>query len=610
MQVPDGHTGTDSSPGKRAARLIARRHGSPRCRLISLRVIMKLFRVSPWAVATLAVVSLLGGLCDAVVVGLIVRAAASLAEHQGQVTLNVRVVKIAHVSVAALLLAALAVVLLRSALAFVELYLPIRMGARAALHLRDRTFGAFLGATWAQQAAVRQGGLVELLTNQVEMASEFVAASTGAVAAALGFFALTAVAAFIAPLAFVGVVVVGGLLFFVLRPITAIGQRRARLYSQASQDFAGHADTVVGMAEEIRTFGAAQRIHVLGRGFSESIRRERVGMDIAARSIWAAYQNISIIAVIGVLLALTGFPKLDLATLGAVVLILMRALSGGQAFQGFYNGARQRLPFVERVHGVMKALEEGRFLAGAEALGEAGDVELRDIWFRYVPARPVLRGLSATIRAGEIVAIVGPSGAGKSTLMQILLRLRAPDRGEYVVGGQAASSYALEDWTRGVAYVSQETRVISGSVTDNIKFFRDLPPEDVVAAAKAAHIHQDVIAMPDGYESAIGQRADALSGGQRQRLCLARALAGKPQLLILDEPTSALDDLSERLVHEALARLRGQVTIIVVAHRPSILQVCDRVLTLRDGVVHPSAPPNDGVPEADLLMPADAKDVG
>jgi ABC-type multidrug transport system fused ATPase/permease subunit len=268
------------------------------------------------------------------------------------------------------------------------------------------------------------------------------------------------------------------------------------------------------------------------------------------------------------------------------VLILMRALSGGQDLQSQYNLARQRLPFVDKVRSLISDLERDRAPAGICSLAEVEDIELRDVHFSYVQSRPVLTGASAAIRPGELVAIVGPSGAGKSTLLQILLRLRYPDGGQYLIGRQPASSFLDADWARRVACVPQDSRVLHASVADNIRFFRDIPEGQVLAAARAAQIDHDILALPEGYETLIGQRMDALSGGQRQRLCLARALAGQPQLLILDEPTSALDDASERLVHEALAQLRGRVTTIVVAHRPGILSVCDRVLTLDGGTLH------------------------
>jgi ABC-type multidrug transport system fused ATPase/permease subunit len=202
----------------------------------------------------------------------------------------------------------------------------------------------------------------------------------------------------------------------------------------------------------------------------------------------------------------------------------------------------------------------------------------------------VLFDVTFSVNAGESIGTVGPTAAGKSTLVQLLLRLRDPDSGAYLVNGAMASTFARSDWQRRVAYVSQDPRVFHGSVADNIRFFRDLDQITVERAARQAYIHDEIIAMPNGYETVIGQRADAVSGGQRQRICLARALAAKPDILVLDEPTSSLDLESEAAVQRSLADLRGRVTLFIVAHRLTTLIGCDRVLVIGAGRVQAFAP--------------------
>ncbi len=179
--------------------------------------------------------------------------------------------------------------------------------------------------------------------------------------------------------------------------------------------------------------------------------------------------------------------------------------------------------------------------------------------------------------------MIGPSGAGKSTLIQILLRLRDPDSGRYLVNGQAAQDYRAADWHKRVAYVPQEPRLLHASVADNIRYFRDYSEEQVERAGRLARIHEDIVAWPQGYETVVGPRADAVSGGQQQRICLARALVGRPEVLILDEPTSALDPHSESLIQESLTALREELTLFVIAHRISTLDICDRVMVIIDG---------------------------
>jgi ABC-type multidrug transport system fused ATPase/permease subunit len=152
------------------------------------------------------------------------------------------------------------------------------------------------------------------------------------------------------------------------------------------------------------------------------------------------------------------------------------------------------------------------------------------------------------------------------------------------VNGADASSFRRIEWQQRVAYVPQTSQLIHGTVAENIRFYRpELSDHDVETAARRAHVHDEIMSWPEGYQTVVGQRASAVSGGQRQRLCLARALADRPDVLILDEPTSALDVKSEMLVQESLHRLKGDVILFLVAHRLSTLSICDRVMVIVGG---------------------------
>ena len=203
--------------------------------------------------------------------------------------------------------------------------------------------------------------------------------------------------------------------------------------------------------------------------------------------------------------------------------------------------------------------------------------------FGYNADRPVLEDLSFDVAGGEVIGIIGPSGAGKSTLVQLLLQLRKPEAGHYLVNGVDADRFARADWYRQVSYVPQEPRLLHASVAENISFFRDLDRASVERAAKLARIHDDVVGWAHGYETIVGPRADAVSGGQQQRICLARALAARPEVLVLDEPTSALDPHSETLIGESLTALKSELTLFIIAHRMSTLDICDRVMVIVDG---------------------------
>jgi ABC-type multidrug transport system fused ATPase/permease subunit len=195
----------------------------------------------------------------------------------------------------------------------------------------------------------------------------------------------------------------------------------------------------------------------------------------------------------------------------------------------------------------------------------------------------VLSDINFEAHGGEAVGVVGPSGAGKSTLVQILLNLREPDEGRYLINSTPVQQFLQNVWYTRVAYVPQEPRLVHASAAENIRYFRGLDDDAVVRGAQLARIHEDILSWPNGYETIIGPRADAVSGGQQQRICLARALAAMPEILILDEPTSALDPRSETLIQESLTALKHKVTLFIVAHRMSTLDICDRVMVILDG---------------------------
>jgi ABC-type multidrug transport system fused ATPase/permease subunit len=243
----------------------------------------------------------------------------------------------------------------------------------------------------------------------------------------------------------------------------------------------------------------------------------------------------------------------------------------------------QTLPALERVQDAVHRYVASSERAGTRRLDRVRKLAFENVDFAYESDSPVLHGLSFEVEGGESIGVVGPSGAGKSSLVQILLRLRTPDRGRYLVNGVPAEEFAPADWHKLAAYVPQEPRLLHASVTDNIRFFRDLDADTVQRAARLAGIDEDVMTWSQGYDTVVGPRANAISGGQQQRICLARALAGEPQMLVLDEPTSALDPHSELLIQESLAALRHKLTLFVVAHRMSTLDICERVMVIVDG---------------------------
>lgn len=212
-----------------------------------------------------------------------------------------------------------------------------------------------------------------------------------------------------------------------------------------------------------------------------------------------------------------------------------------------------------------------------------GHIALRDLSFRQTEQEPWLfHQLNFQLSPGESVAIVGPSGIGKTSLLKIILGLTQPQQGKVMVDGMELSSFGLQHYRSQIAAVMQNDQLLSGSVMDNISFFSPKPDlQHLMYCAELAAVHQDIVAMPMGYNTLIGDMGSALSGGQKQRLLLARALYHKPRVLVLDEATSHLDVMLEARVNQAICQL--QIGRIIVAHRPDTILTADRVLLLQQG---------------------------
>lgn len=453
------------------------------------------------------------------------------------------------------------------------------------LQTQKRAVAGFLAASWATQSGLAAGA-VQTLMNRIGAAARglngllTLLSSAGAVV----MFGVGAILS--SPLAASVLLSVGAILMALMRPIR-VGSRNASGLTALAQG-----RVIDGVAE---MHALAEEVHVYG---SEGAVGDRLSAELAAtrrsqrRSAFLTnaggvlYRSLGIGAVLVGAAVATRQTNLDVARVGVAGLLLLRGLGYGQRIQQSWQNIQNSKPYVNMVGETIEMFEANSSPWGSTEANRLGTFDVENVNYSYGAEEQALHDVSFTLQPGEALGIVGPSGSGKSTLAQVLLRLREPTSGACLVDGVPTAEIRTEDWVRLVALVPQRVQLLGGSVIENIRFDRWWVSEkDVFEAAAAAGLHDEISALPQGYETLLGQGARDLSGGQRQRIGIARALAGNPQLLVLDEPTSALDAISEQHIQSTLESIAGSVSIVIIAHRLNSLNVCDRLLVLEEGRV-------------------------
>jgi ATP-binding cassette subfamily B protein len=388
-----------------------------------------------------------------------------------------------------------------------------------------------------------------------------------------------------------------GILVLVVAPSIYFG-RRVRKLSRASQDRIADTSAIAaevlnaipivqGNVQEAREakryLDAAEAAFLVARKRTRT-RAALVAFIISATMgalLWGLYQ--------GTQAVIAG--QISAGHLGQTVVYVILLVGSVAVLSEVWGDMLRAAGATERLMELLASVSPVAEPARPQALpavvpGRGSALSFDKVLFHY-PSRPrlaALQGFSLTVRPGETVAIVGPSGAGKSTVFQLLLRFYDAQAGAITLDGVAITDLALADLRGRIGLVPQDSTIFSTSALDNIRYARpDASEAEVIAAAQAAHAHDFILALPDGYASFLGERGVRLSGGQRQRIAIARAMLKNPPILLLDEATSALDAESERMVQAALEAAMRNRTTLVIAHRLATVQKADRIVVLDAG---------------------------
>ncbi|MAT71971.1 MAG: ABC transporter permease [Planctomycetaceae bacterium] len=501
-------------------------------------------------------------------------------------------------------LALLVGTLLKSVFRIVGSYSSARLGALTGFDLRKEFYRRTLRLDLGTFREVTPGDLMTRFTNDVEIASIGVANVWGTVlreplkavvclaAAAWINWRLFLITALIAPVA-------GYCIHWLAKSLKRANRRAlhelSNVYDRLEETFSG-VKVIKAFTGESRE---RSRFHRDGKMLYR--RRMRIAFYDSLVSPMTELLGVAMIMVVviaGGYLVLNGQTHLlkvrishEPLTHGTLTLfygLLAGASDPIRRMSGVFNLVQQAVAASDRVYELMDRESKLTEPAQPERLpAPLGRIEFSDVAFAYKPNEPVLQQVNLTIEPGETVAIVGPNGCGKSTLMNLLPRFYDPTQGNVTIGGVNLRNTRLRELRARIGMVTQETLLFDDTVAANIQYGRpEATMQDVRQAARRAHAERFIEEkLADGYDTLCGTGGNRLSGGQRQRIALARAILRDPELLILDEATSQIDVESERLIHEVLQDFIQGRTAVMITHRPSTLELADRIVVMDAGQI-------------------------
>jgi ATP-binding cassette subfamily B protein len=456
--------------------------------------------------------------------------------------------------------------------------------------LRDEVFASLQRLDGARLADLDTGQLVSRASSDITLVQGLLAFLPNMSGQVLLFFLSLIVMAVLSPLLTVVALLVGpalGVIAF---------RSRSKLFP-ATWDAQQQAGVVAGVVEEdvtgvrvVKSYGQERRELLRLEGAARSLFARRMRTVRLSSRYSPALQAVPALGQVGVL-ALGGYlvlhDRLTLGTFLAFSTYLSELAAPVRIVAGLLTIGQQARAGVVRVMEVIDGQPEIVDPPdGVDLPASAPDVQFDDVTFGYVPSRPVLQGLSVTVRAGEAVALVGTSGSGTSTVTTLLPRFWDVQSGAVRVGGADVRTVSLASLRGAIGLVSEDAFLFSTTVRDNIAYGRpDATDEQVARAAALAEADRVIAELPLGYETVVGEHGLTLSGGQRQRVALARALLTDPRILVLDDATSAVDAAVEAEILRTLRELMQGRTTLLVAHRRSTLALADRIVVLDEGRV-------------------------
>ena len=488
-----------------------------------------------------------------------------------------------------------ALFVLKSAVLFVFNYIKISIQSGYEKEMRERLFRDTLKAEWSYLLKQKLGYLETVLMTDIQYSASFLEIIAGSVMNLSGLLMYLLVAINISWNITLLTLSVGGLIFLVLKPLMYKSRILAGQTAVFNKDVSQLVnESVIGM-KTIKSMLAENTVIKIGKGLFESLQRNRIKASLLKSVSVSLLQPVTVMLISSVFIFSYYTASFHFAVLIAIVYLIQRIFSYTQMLQSNFHNINELSPYLSTaLHYRKQAIHYKEKEEGGKKFKLDSYLQFRDVVFSYRRNRRILDELNFKIKKGEMVGLIGFSGAGKTTIVDLILRLFRPVSGDILLDGTSIQKIDLKEWRGNIGYVSQDLFLINDSIINNIRFYNDsISDEDVYEASRMAFINDFIETLPEKYETVIGERGIFLSAGQRQRIVIARVLARKPKILLLDEATSALDNESEMEIQKAIEKLKGQITILVIAHRLSTVMNSDKLIVLESGKVAEEGEPKD-----------------
>jgi ABC-type multidrug transport system fused ATPase/permease subunit len=489
--------------------------------------------------------------------------------------------------------ASLAIIfVIKSVLTWLQDVLIAHRSYNVLYRVKKQMIERYAGAHYQYHLDSQQGTMIYNLLSASFSVQLFLMSGANMVAILFKILALVALLVSVLPIAAIAIGVLGVMYFWGIHYLS----KRVSYHLAARSAKAGAEQTVIA-SEFLSGFRQIITCRTARRWLERFDQQNRAFTDLAVKEqVWSATpRHLMELSALILMVGLTMYFKVSsadsftsegLPLLGVLAVALIRILPGLTALSANWMSVMMQLPSLERVHqtvtGPIPMRKDGpRTLESFEKA-----LSFENVSFAYNGREPLFKGLNLTFEKGEVTALIGPSGAGKTSIVNLILGLFEPTQGRITVDGVPLQEFKQSSWLRKIGFVSQDLFMYHASIADNIRFERDGHSiESTNNAAKIANADGFISALPQDYNTIVGDRGMTLSGGQQQRLAIARAILETPEILIFDEATSSLDTISEKQVQDAIDKVATDRTVIIVAHRLSTIRHADKIIVVDNGQV-------------------------